>query len=121
MRFTNYIENISSKRRKVVDDEQNIIKEDLKEDIKEDNNIDNYCYDNEEPKIGEIRLALLMESDIEYEDMVEKKYLWLLDGTEKELKNYLYYIIPTKFRLKCIISKARFIRINEYSIGIPED
>ena len=40
MRFTNYIENISSKRRKVVDDEQNIIKEDLKEDIKEDNNID---------------------------------------------------------------------------------
>ena len=46
---------------------------DKKEIIRISSNIslskDNYCYDNEEPKIGEIRLALLMESDIEYEDM----------------------------------------------------
>lgn len=120
MRFTNYIENISSKRRKVIDDNNintnnEIIVEDEKK-IKENHNID-----SDEPKIGETRLALLMESDIEYEDTVEKKYLWLLDGTEKELKNYLYYIIPLKYRFKCIISKAKFIRINEYSIGIPEN
>jgi len=131
MRFTNYIENISSKRRKIIDEDNynnpnsnNNIS--LDKVLTDNNNIENESESdieihNEEPKIGEIRLALLMESDIEYEDNVEKKYLWLLDGTEKELKNYLYYIIPLKYRFKCIISKAKFLRINEYSIGIPED
>jgi len=130
MRFTNYIENISSKRRKIIDEDNfndpNNNNNKPLEKVLTDNNIENESESdieshNEEPKIGEIRLALLMESDIEYEDNVEKKYLWLLDGTEKELKNYLYYIIPLKYRLKCIISKAKFLRINEYSIGIPED
>ena len=129
MRFETYIRDISSKRRKMNEDDNKDLDDNIaftseiinNDHIINNDNIKNDDDDDYDPKIGETRLALLMETDIECDNIKEKKFLWILDGSEKELNNYLHYIIPLKIRYKCIISKAAFFRFNEYCIGIPQN